>query len=1120
MTTPRPVIDGDAREILLAIMLATGADLHFGDDEIFEAYIGDIEVFKKGERYIYRVGTASDLTAGTDTEPKLWAANTIASSRVAGAGGASIRFAARWPDNSVTDAILTTGVYTWLVLTEDLSRTDTITRRRGDNALENYVYVYGAQSVEGWAGATKYYRTGEDDAPIYTFVRPVPYTGEIYARLADLAISAGDVYRVISSHDNNRANADDNISAEFVGNLFQGVSTIPIGTSVLPHAVGVTANAGTAGLTYANPDHVHTLGALVEIAWDKITGKPSIPSGTSATPHAVGATANAGTRGLTYANPDHVHTLGALAEIAWDKVTGKPTIPAGTSAVPHAVGVTANAGTKGLTYANPDHVHTLGALVEIAWDKVTGKPTIPAGTSTVPHAVGTTANAGTKGATYANPDHVHTLSALITIPWSRITSKPTIPAGTSTTPHAVGATANAGTAGTTYANPNHVHSIGGTARIPWSQVTSRPTIPSGTSTTPSAVGATANAGTRGTTYANPNHIHSIGSSARIPWSQVTSRPTIPSGTSTTPSAVGTVASAGTRGLTYANPNHVHTLSSLVQIPWIRVTGKPTVPTASSSTPAAPTSSGTAGTSTTYSRGNHAHPEQTISGSSTGTYVATNTTMISSAVFDTYLANGNNRFVWIVGGTWRTSVVISNPIYAQTRGGVDASGFTGWDTGANRYRILNSVAPVQSNTGRYRLLNNITGLPVGTVMFGYKTGTHQTRILDIIYIPSTGGGGSTTGDVPAASTSTPVAVAATGTVGTSTAYARGDHRHARDHAPPLPSNANPSGVGTASSQGTATRYSRQDHVHAASSGGGATIAPYTSTPAAPTATGTAGSSANYSRGDHAHPRQSSSGTAPSASSSTPASVSNLSARTGTSTTYARGDHRHNLQGSYTSTPTANSSTGTPGTSTRWARGDHRHAQGTISVSYSNVSGAPSASSATPQAVGSTGSAGSGSSYSRGNHRHALGTISYNSLSNRPTIPTGSNATPQNVGSTGARAGISRSWSRSDHRHQTASGQQAASSTQMFWDGSFTDSRHEVPEDGLANYSLALITSKIGSKLDSTWIDVSSEGFWQSLDVAGTDRANSLQVGDFYIGRTSTNRLVIWSDDPVSYKIYVQ
>ena len=965
-----------------------------------------------------------------------------------------------------------------------------------------------------------------------------------------------------------------------------------------PETVGTAPDAGTSD-EYSRSDHVHQRdhAPVTTLAYSAITGTPTIPVASNVRPEPIGTTGIIG-NSTAYARANHVHQRdhAPVTALDWAAITSKPTIPDAVTSLAWTaitgrpspatsatqVG-TANAAGTSTNYARADHVHERdhAEVTELGWTSIQGRPTVPTAPTAAPPGIGSAGAIGT-GTAYARANHTHARdhAPVTTLPYSAITGTPTIPDAVTSLPYSaitgrplpgssiqqVGSANRMGT-GTAYARANHVHARdhAPVTTLPYSAITGTPTIPviptipSGTSTAPHAVGATANAGTAGTTYANPDHVHAIGGTARIAWTAVTGKPTIPTPASAGIQRIGTANSPGT-ATTYARANHVHQRdhAPVTGLAWTAITGRPTVPTAYTSTPAAPTSGGSAGTGTNYARGNHSHPSQTIPAStSTGTYVVYDRRMITTRTYDNYYATGNNRFLWIVGGTWTASVDTSSAnIYAAANAGVNTSGLTGWNTGANRYSFFATGPITQSNFGPYRRLNNITGIPAGTMFVANNIG--DKRVLRLVYVPSTGG--TSTGDAPTAASSAPPAIASAGAVGTSTAYARGDHTHARDHAPPLPSNANPAGVGSASSQGTSTRYSRQDHVHAAGTGGGATVAPYTSTPASPTATGTAGTSANFSRGDHAHPRQAvptastsrgaapttlgsagtgttyargnhshplqtggGTGTAPSASNASPASVSNLSSRVGTSTTYARGDHRHNLAGAYTLTPAASSSSGTAGTSTRWARGDHRHAQGTISVSYSSISGRPSASSATPQAVGSTGSAGSGTSYSRGNHRHALGTISYNSLSNRPSIPTGSNATPQNVGTIGARAGISRSWSRSDHRHQLqGSGQAAGNSTQMFWDGTFTGGSHTVPEDGLANYTLALITSKAGSALASLWIDVGPDGFWQGLtatDGVRTD-TNSLQCGDFYIGRTDANRLVIWANGALSYKIYVQ
>lgn len=75
--------------------------------------------------------------------------------------------------------------------------------------------------------------------------------------------------------------------------------------------------------------------------------------------------------------------------------------------------------------------------------------------------------------------------------------------------------------------------------------------------------------------------------------------------------------------------------------------------------------------------------------------------------------------------------------------------------------------------------------------------------------------------------------------------------------------------------------------AAQSGGGSSVQPYTSNPAAP-GTASPGSSDKYARGDHVHPAQS----VPSPQTSgTPAALG--TAARGTATTYSRSDHVHEM-----------------------------------------------------------------------------------------------------------------------------------------------------------------------------------------------------------------------------------
>lgn len=99
-------------------------------------------------------------------------------------------------------------------------------------------------------------------------------------------------------------------------------------------------------------------------------------------------------------------------------------------------------------------------------------------------------------------------------------------------------------------------------------------------------------------------------------------------------------------------------------------------------------------------------------------------------------------------------------------------------------------------------------------------------------------------VPSASDAKPSALG-TASAGTSSAYARADHVHAKPSIPAV-ATATPSALGTAA-VGTSTKYAREDHVHPKP-----TIPTASSTTPKANGTATVGTEDSFARGDHVHP----------------------------------------------------------------------------------------------------------------------------------------------------------------------------------------------------------------------------------------------------------------------------
>jgi hypothetical protein len=301
--------------------------------------------------------------------------------------------------------------------------------------------------------------------------------------------------------------------------------------------------------------------------------------------------------------------------------------------------------------------------------------------------------------------------------------------------------------------------------------------------------------------------------------------------------------------------------------------------------------------------------------------------------------------------------------------------------------------------------------------------------------------------PDAATVAPPAIAATGAVGSSAAYALEDHTHAGitsivaagsvtastvggvvtvTGTAATAANAAPPAIADAAALGSSSDYAREDHTHAgvhkfnglmgdvvlspgnnitiqpsytgsqtlvisAASGSGSSGTGATAAASAPPAVASAsalGSSAAYAREDHTHSGVTSiavAGTGLSISSSSGAVTITGSGGGGSSVTPAD------------AAPPAIAAAGAVGVSTEYAREDHTHA-GLVSVaastgiSVSTVSGvatitntvtAPTAASTTPTAIASAGAVGVATTYARGDHTHG-GVTSVNTMQGAMTI----------------------------------------------------------------------------------------------------------------------------------------
>lgn len=127
-----------------------------------------------------------------------------------------------------------------------------------------------------------------------------------------------------------------------------------------------------------------------------------------------------------------------------------------------------------------------------------------------------------------------------------------------------------------------------------------------------------------------------------------------------------------------------------------------------------------------------------------------------------------------------------------------------------------------------------------------------------------------------------------------------------------------------------------------SGGGSSIDPYTSNPAA-LGTASPGTSNDYARGDHVHPLPA----IPSASNATPQALGTAAA--GSSNDYARADHVHakpTIPSAATATPQP-LGTAAVGSSSKYAKEDHVHAM----PSASDIGAAPAVTEVTVSTAGS-------------------------------------------------------------------------------------------------------------------------------------------------------------------------
>lgn len=276
------------------------------------------------------------------------------------------------------------------------------------------------------------------------------------------------------------------------------------------------------------------------------------------------------------------------------------------------------------------------------------------------------------------------------------------------------------------------------------------------------------------------------------------------------------------------------------------------------------------------------------------------------------------------------------------------------------------------------------------------------------------GSITAGAVPVPGGAPSAVTKAAADAGTSTAYAREDHKH--DVA-----TASASGltVGGASSEGTATTLARSDHTHSLPAFGAAagTFCQGNDSRLADarTPTGTAGGqlSGTYPNPNVAGIRETSGPTnltigaitdgqvlirsgasvasvalpvAPSPG-GTPLNVTKATADAGVSSAYARADHKHDIATAAPSIALTATATNAEGTSTSLARADHAHAISTataVNVAPNNTNGVGTSASlaradhthalpvAAPVAltVGGANAAGAANTTCRSDHTHAL------------------------------------------------------------------------------------------------------------------------------------------------------
>jgi hypothetical protein len=190
----------------------------------------------------------------------------------------------------------------------------------------------------------------------------------------------------------------------------------------------------------------------------------------------------------------------------------------------------------------------------------------------------------------------------------------------------------------------------------------------------------------------------------------------------------------------------------------------------------------------------------------------------------------------------------------------------------------------------------TALTAGKLVMCEYSGIYYTyhyRAINTRYFASEGGYwlSVTSGNVwsqgqssgPSAATATPL-MDGVGAVGSSFKYAKEDHVHPSDT-----TKITMPGSGTT---GQVLKKTADGVEWANESGGGSSIDPYTSNPAALGNFASPGVSDDYARGDHVHPKPSAAElgiTVPSAYTSNP--VMDGTASAGSSTSYAKGDHVH-------------------------------------------------------------------------------------------------------------------------------------------------------------------------------------------------------------------------------------